>query len=80
MPLGTAELSVEEAFGTVPSNRQARRPTAEAKDVQIIILHTLARREIIVADRSTDSDNLIGCYGSTYAAAAQENAAFHISA
>jgi hypothetical protein len=43
MPLGTAELGIEEAFGAVPSNRQARRPAAQAKDVQIIILDTLAR-------------------------------------
>jgi hypothetical protein len=55
MPLGTAELSIE---ALVQSQATAARPSRRSKIFQIIILYTLAL-EVVMADRSTDSDNLL---------------------
>jgi hypothetical protein len=79
MPIGTAESGAKEIFRTIPRNRDTHGAASEAEDIQVIILHPLACRKVIVTERRACAPHLIGSHGSTHAAATYENAALHFS-
>src|SRR5258707_15570230 len=49
MAFCAAEPRTEEVLRALPRDRDAGSSTAEAEDVHVVILHALARREVIMA-------------------------------
>ena len=79
MPLCTAEPSGEKILRAVPGDRDAHRPASEAEYIQVIVLHSLTGRKVIVTKSRSRSAYLIRSHGGAYAAAAHENAALDVS-
>jgi hypothetical protein len=79
MSLCTAEPSGEKILRAVPGDRDAHRPASEAEYIQVIVLHSLAGRKVIVTKSRSRSAYLIGSHGGAYTAAAHENAALDVS-
>ena len=72
MARGAAERGAEEILRTQSqATVDSHRPPAEAEDVHVIVLHSLASRKVVVAERRACAGHLIGRYRSAYAAAAQ---------
>ena len=70
MAIGAAEPGVEEIFRAVPCDRDTHGAASEAEDIQVIILHPLARLKVIVTERRACAGHFIGGYRRAHAAAA----------
>jgi hypothetical protein len=79
MSLCTAEPSGEKILRAVPGDRDPHRPASQAEYIQVIVLHSLAGRKVIVTKSRSRPAYLIGSHGGAYAAAAHENAALYVS-
>jgi hypothetical protein len=62
VPLLLAELGVQERLYKVPGGGRTCRAAAEADDVDVIILDSLPRGEVVVDQRSSHSRHLIRAY------------------
>jgi hypothetical protein len=48
MPRGLAELGRQERFDEIPGDGWSNGPSAHAKDIHVIVFHSLPGREVIV--------------------------------
>ena len=69
-----AEACPEERAGALDRELDRDDPRTEAQDVHVVVLHALARRVRVVADRGADAAHLGRCDGRPDAAAADEDA------
>ncbi len=79
MSVRTAEPSAEEVLRALPRDGNTRGSASEAKYVQVVVLHALPCRKVIVTQGGSDADNLVGSHGSSHAAAAHQNAPIYLS-
>ena len=79
VPVGLTELGVEERLDEIPGDGGPDRPSAHAEDVEVIVLDTLLRGEVVVDERRADAGDLVGADRRANAAAADCHAAFYVS-
>jgi hypothetical protein len=79
MPVCTAEPSVEEVLRTLPGDCDARSPASEAKYVEVVVLHPLACRKVIVTERGSNANNLVGSHRGPHAAATHKNTPIYLT-
>src|SRR5208283_1807090 len=78
MPLGPAVLRSKECLDQIPGDRPAFGSPPEAEHVQMIILYSLSRGEMILDQRGAHASDLVGADAGADAAATDRYAALHL--
>ena len=76
----TTESRTEKIADAVPSHGNTRRSTAEAKNIHVVVLHTLASREIVMTKSSSYSSYLVRGHRSSDSAATNQDTPFYLPA
>jgi len=79
MSLFAGRLGIEKRLDQLPRDFGAGGSAAQADDVQMIVLDTLACGKVILNQRRSDSGDLVRADRSTDAASAEGDPAFHVS-
>ena len=77
--LSSTEFARQESLNEVPSYRWPHSPAAHADDIHVVILNSLAGREMIVNESCTDADNLVGADRRAYATTADCDTAKYVT-
>jgi len=80
MAIRTTESRTEKITDAVPSHGNTRRSTAEAKNIHVVVLHTLASREIVMTESSSYSRYLVRGHRSSDSAATNQDTPFYLPA
>jgi len=80
MPIRAAETRTEKIADAIPSHGNARRSTTEAKNIHVVVLHTLASREIVMTESSSYSSYLVRGHRSADSAATNQDTPFYLPA
>ena len=80
MAIRTTESRAEKIADAVPSHGNTRRSTAEAKNIHVVVLHTLASREIVMTKSSSYSSYLVRGHRSSDSAATNQDTPFYAPA
>ena len=80
MPIRAAESRTQKVADAIPSHGDARGSTAEAEDIHVVILYTLASREIVMTESSSYSSYLVGGHRSADSAATNRDTPFYLPA
>lgn len=80
MTLRTAESCGKKCLNQLPGKSVTDHETAQADQVQIVVLHTLVRGKCFVNEARADAGNFIRGDRCSYSAATDGHATLHISA
>src|ERR1022692_243560 len=76
---GVTVFGGQEGLHEIPSQSRTGSPSANAKDVHVIVLDSLFRRKMIEDQTGVDTRNLVGADRSADAAAANRHATIHLA-
>src|SRR5580692_8040021 len=79
MPVRAAEFCAEEVLRALPRDRDTSGSASEAKDIQVVVFHSLPCGKMIMAKRGADTHDLVSSYGSANTAATHENTPIYFS-
>src|SRR6266852_742079 len=79
MALGLAEFRRQIRLDELPGHLWSDRPATHADDVHVIVLHALARREMVANQAGVSSRNLVGADTGADTASADRYAALHLA-
>jgi len=74
-----AECGSQKIPDAIPSHFGSGGSPAETKDIHIVVLHSLTRRVVVVAESRACATHLIGRYRRAHAATAEQYTPLHIS-
>src|SRR5215469_11497961 len=77
MAIRTTEPRTEKIADAIPSHGDACRSTAKAKDIHVVVLHTLASREIVMTESSSYASYLVRGHRSSDSASTNQDTPFY---
>jgi|SRR5215469_1672738 len=79
MPVRATEVGPEKIGEAIPSHCDTHRSATQAKDIQVVVLHPLSSREIVMTKGGSRSGHLIGGHRSSDSAAANQDTPLYFS-
>src|ERR1700722_13255953 len=79
MALGLAEFRHQKRLDELPGHLWSDGPATQADDVHVIVLHALARREMVANQAGVNSRNLVGADTGADTASADRDTALHLA-
>ena len=76
----STESRTEKIADAIPSHGDARRSAAEAKDIHVVVLDTLASREIVMAESGSYARYLVRGHRSSDSTTANQDTPFYLPA
>ena len=80
MPIRATEPGAQKIAHAIPSHGNTHSSTTQAKDIHVVILYTLASREIVMTQGGAYPGHLISGDRSSDSAAANQDTPFYLPA